>query len=116
MASSEDLGHYTKPTPLHMLPMRHPWTSKTGVTLIGDAAHLMTPFAGECVNTAMLGALELAEEIIEAMKIRVESGDATEKKMFVRAEEKMRETYENLETIFAKDAPRGDESSWTASG
>jgi hypothetical protein len=29
-----------------------------------------------------------------------------EKKMFVRAEEKMRETYNNLETIFAKDAPR----------
>jgi hypothetical protein len=30
-----------------------------------------------------------------------------EKNMFVRAEEKIRETYENLETIFAKDAPRG---------
>ena len=49
----------------YILPPGHRWTHKAKVTLIGDAAHLMTPHAGEGVNVAMEDALNLAHAIIE---------------------------------------------------
>lgn len=56
------------PRLLFMLPVGMHWENRPGVTLLGDAAHLMTPFSGEGVNSAMMDAMALAHTIVEAIK------------------------------------------------
>ncbi|ENH74094.1 hypothetical protein FOC1_g10007260 [Fusarium oxysporum f. sp. cubense race 1] len=51
------------PRSLYMLPIGTKWEHKQGLTLIGDAAHLMTPYAGEGVNQALDDAMQLAKAI-----------------------------------------------------
>jgi len=52
------------PRKMYMLPVGIKWKSKQGVTLMGDAAHLMTPFAGVGVNVALADAMELGKAIV----------------------------------------------------
>lgn len=47
--------------PLYCMPLNQIWTGRSDLTILGDAAHLMPPYAGEGVNMAMLDALELSE-------------------------------------------------------
>ena len=53
---------------LYILPPGHRWKHRAKVTLIGDAANLMTPHAGEGVKVAMEDALNLANAIIRSAK------------------------------------------------
>jgi 2-polyprenyl-6-methoxyphenol hydroxylase-like FAD-dependent oxidoreductase len=49
------------PRPIYCMPLDQTWEALPNVTMIGDAAHVMPPFAGEGANSAMLDALELSE-------------------------------------------------------
>ncbi|MVN74813.1 NAD(P)-binding protein [Hymenobacter sp. HMF4947] len=51
---------YFVPRPQYCFPPTQAWASQPNLTLLGDAAHLMPPYAGEGVNMAMLDALELS--------------------------------------------------------
>ncbi|KAK0706338.1 hypothetical protein B0T26DRAFT_655435 [Lasiosphaeria miniovina] len=100
------------PRTLHKLPVGFRWGHRRGVTLVGDAAHLMTPFAGEGVNVALEDALRLARGIIGAVEGGADDGldrgvVAFEEEMWARAEKVARLT-DQLTNIwmFSKGDPR----------
>jgi len=49
------------PRPIYCASPDQDWDTLPNLTMLGDAAHVMPPFAGEGVNMAMLDALELSE-------------------------------------------------------
>lgn len=49
--------------PQYYMPLDQYWEALPNLTLLGDAAHLMPPYAGEGVNMAMLDALELSDAL-----------------------------------------------------
>ncbi|KAF2118173.1 hypothetical protein BDV96DRAFT_611000 [Lophiotrema nucula] len=78
----------TIPRKLYELPVGFHWPSRSGVALIGDSAHVMTPFAGVGVNVGMVDALQLAQQIIATTKGEKTLDEAIaeyEKELFPRA-------------------------------
>ncbi|MDQ1088938.1 NAD(P)/FAD-dependent oxidoreductase [Siphonobacter sp. SORGH_AS_1065] len=92
------------PRPQYCMPPDQQWEALSNVTMLGDAAHLMPPYAGEGVNMAMLDALELAHALTNENFQDTQSALAFyEKNMCRRAGEMAQTTLEQTESMHAPD-------------
>ncbi|KAI1618076.1 salicylate hydroxylase [Exophiala viscosa] len=112
--------------PLYMLPIDHSWEHKTGATVIGDAAHVMCPWAAEGVNLAMHDALDLSQAIIKASETVPEDAASFQRRLDVlveeferamaeRAKEKAEETYNNGQVMFSSEDGATAMAEWMTS-
>lgn len=93
------------PRPQYHYPLDQKWETHANLTLLGDAAHRMPPYAGEGVNMAMQDAYELAEYLtsdeFEDVKTAISS---YENKMLERASEVTRLTLKNTVLMHSENA------------
>ena len=98
----------TEPIPrmIYTLPDDHRWDRVPGVTLLGDAAHLMPP-SGEGANLAMFDGAELAKAIA-AHPNDIEAALSTyEEALFPRSESEAADAHMMLELCLGDRAPFG---------
>ena len=93
------------PRPIYALPTGTRWQHRSGITLVGDAAHLMSPFAGEGANLALIDGADLARELL-----RASDPDAAivayEKRMLPRGAKSAGDSAKSLDMMFNDTAPK----------
>jgi 2-polyprenyl-6-methoxyphenol hydroxylase-like FAD-dependent oxidoreductase len=102
------------PRPLVCLDPEMKWEGKEGITLLGDAAHVMSPFAAEGANLAMYDAAELGFALAgksvkgeEGVYVSVREAVAGyEKGMFARAQNAAKKSALHMEQFFSDQAPK----------
>lgn len=91
--------------PQYHYPLDQNWETSLNLTLLGDAAHRMPPYAGEGVNMAMQDAFELAENLTNNKFKDVKSAISNyEQEMLKRASEITEITLFNTEMLHAPNA------------
>lgn len=94
---------------MEMLPIGLSWAPRGGVTLIGDAAHLMTPFGGKGVNAALYDAMELGQALVhgigknQGVDGAIQELALYEKCMFERNRGLAQVTLHQMELCFSRD-------------
>lgn len=89
---------------LHALPATHRWERVPGVTLLGDAAHLMPP-AGDGANLAMVDGADLAGAIAAHPGDLEAALDSYESTLFPRSAAAAIGAVEVLEACLGAEAP-----------
>ncbi|MGV3278652.1 FAD-dependent oxidoreductase [Rickettsiales bacterium LUAb2] len=90
---------------IYTLPIKHSWKRIKGVTLLGDAAHLMNP-SGDGANLAMYDGAELGK-VIANNQNDIEAALMTyEKELFLRSSTVAVEAEKSLNICYGNNAPQ----------
>jgi 2-polyprenyl-6-methoxyphenol hydroxylase-like FAD-dependent oxidoreductase len=91
---------------LYTVPVEQHWNERRGLTLLGDAAHVMPPFTGQGVNMALVDALELVTALTSTEHPGVDDAIAAyETTMLARMSKAIAATHVAQDTLLSPEGP-----------